>query len=831
MLLISPYTRLSHKIDTLKSLTDSLYNCLQDQFVCIDSIHSSTQHVTDNQSVMSSQLDSIYYQLQTISDNGVGYSDVAAHIAIPLIIALFAFAFPFLFTVISHINNKYESEDITGLFSSETSYKWFLRGAGISAGYLVLIGILSLCLGEVAHNLIMHVLNWTSVFVAGGYSLIIICFVLTCLEYNSPQKILQNVGEQFKKKALQAEARDKRLKKQEADNNQKKPDGKQRFRATGIGINRIYAFSEAESLRLNNSVALCSYAIKKHDNKLFQSVITSVSQHQHPDKKQAYHDLLFYEDVLETYLFGPENEKIFDTLLWHWFMTFNKSQLPNLGNILRMFVKIVQGVRQGRTSLLEQYLVRSRYGYHYITDVPTVAYVCGYDIGTQKKVSEERIRVWHDLVDMHYLAMAHLFALGHTEIIKIMMSGDNLGYDRLLPGTGIEVLRCYARCKENHFIDGHSHYWFADEIIGANPDIDMLEKFTAVLLLLAPTESYEELGLISEKHLQIIRDGKKKILFYGNIWKENKVLSGLYPQVTAVDLEEYYRNYTSFFERASSPMTEIKEEKNDLLSKIIAGLLNALRKPCHMEGREDIYIQEISEVVKEKINYGFWSILYGNQGNILDGLVGDDSKRKTETVIMGDYTYLIYKLPLVKKKDFDNPEISWDLSRVFNSRYLFMVYGAIANMQITDKTIPIDTFDAFFASYVGDSGQDYVIIDSESQMDVYYEFDKPVKERRSLFYRTYKGAEYKHYDFQIGWYLKDLEELEPFNNTLVIIKREDLPFVFSTEESNEPTVNIQDESEKEKGSAVVRITVNPNLAAKFNKNAQVLRLKLQRLTR
>lgn len=831
MLLISPNTRLSRKIDTLDSLTDSLYNCLQGQSARIDSISNSTQQITETQSVLSVQLDSISCQLQTISDYGVGYSDVAAHVAIPLIIALFAFAFPFLFTVISHINNKYESEDITGLFSSETSYKLFLIGAGISAGYLSIIGVLSLCLRGNAHSDFMHFLNWTSVLVAGGYSLIIICFVLTCLEYNSPQKVLLNVGEQFKKRALQAEASEKKLKKQDVSYNQKKRDGKRRFRATGIGLYRIYAYSGAESLRLNNSVALCSYAIKKHDNQLFQSVISSVSQHQHPDKKQAGYDLLFYEGVLETYLFGPENEKISDTLLWHWFMTFNKSQLPNLGDIVRMFVKIVQGVRQGRTSLLEQYLVRSRYGYHYISDVPTVAYVCGYDVEMQKKVSEERIRLWHELVDMHYLGMAHLFALGHTEIIKVMMSGDNLGYDRLLPGTGIEVLRCYARCKENHFIDGRFHYWFADEIIGANPDIDMLEKFTAVLLLLAPTESFEELGLISEKHLQIIREGKKKILFYGDIWKENKVLAGLYPQVIAVDLEEYYRNYISFFERAFSPITETKEEKNHILSRIVAGLLTALGNTCHMKVREDIYNYEISDVVKEKINYGFWSILYGNQGNILEGLTGKNSELKTDTIIMGAYTYLTYKLPLIKKMDFDNPEISWNLSRVYCSRYIFMVYSAIADMKITDKAIPIDTFDTFFKSYVGDSGKDYVIIDSESHMDVFYDFDKPLKEQGNLFYRTYQGAEYKHYDFQICWYLKDLEELEPFNNTLVIIKREDLPFVYSTVDSNKPTVTIQDESEKEKGSAVVRITVNPNLAAKYNKNAQVLRLKLQKLKR
>ena len=61
-------------------------------------------------------LDIIETKFQDILDYGVGYSDVVGQIAFPLLIALFAFAFPFLFSVINHINSKYDSKSISELF-------------------------------------------------------------------------------------------------------------------------------------------------------------------------------------------------------------------------------------------------------------------------------------------------------------------------------------------------------------------------------------------------------------------------------------------------------------------------------------------------------------------------------------------------------------------------------------------------------------------------------------------------------------------------------------------------------------------------------------------
>ena len=182
------------------SLADSTLTAQQEQNAHLDSLGEAITHSVNMQDGLSQQMANLSLQVQSISDFGVGYSDAAAHIAIPLIIALFAFAFPFLFTVITHINNKYNSEYITNMFSAEPSYKSFLWGTGISVGYLIIYGALSLVLTGAARVAVMAILTWGCVLIAGLYSAAILRFVLICIDYNNPLIIMSRVDYWFIKR-------------------------------------------------------------------------------------------------------------------------------------------------------------------------------------------------------------------------------------------------------------------------------------------------------------------------------------------------------------------------------------------------------------------------------------------------------------------------------------------------------------------------------------------------------------------------------------------------------------------------------------------------------
>ena len=195
MLAITPYTQLSYKIDSLAALIESDISVQKIQSAKIDSVREMTARLADGQESICADMDYIQSQLQQITDYGTGYSNAVAIIAIPLIIALFAFAFTYLFSVITRINEKYNSEHISGMFKTSIPYRCYMLGSAISVGYIILIGALSLILRGEAREVFMVVMNWTSLFVAGGYAAIILWFVHTCLNYDDHQKIQDTLRE------------------------------------------------------------------------------------------------------------------------------------------------------------------------------------------------------------------------------------------------------------------------------------------------------------------------------------------------------------------------------------------------------------------------------------------------------------------------------------------------------------------------------------------------------------------------------------------------------------------------------------------------------------
>lgn len=780
-----------NKVDTLMLMTSDLSQEIQCQSARIDSSYITISHITQNQVELNTSLDTISSQLNTITNYGVGYSDVAAHIAIPLIIALFAFAFPFLFTIISHINNKYESEHITRMFSSESSYKWFLRGAIISAVYLFIIGVSSLCLKGLGYQWLMHVLNFSSIVVAGMYSFFIIRFVYTCLDYNNPQKIFDRIDKHFKRDYKKAANDIEKYKRKERRINKIKKPGKRKFQSQKLYLNRIYAHGDAENNRMKRLTDLCKYALRKYDYSLFQSVITKVGSISHSEKGYEYLDFKFYEDVVETYLFTPQNSKVEDVLMLYWFTSFKKSQIPNLGAISGMLEKVMSAVMSERISLFENYLNRAKYGYHFVLSVSSVAYIRGMDEETQKQVSNKQCETWSEIKAMHFIALAHLFSLGHTEIIRIIASGDNLRHGRLLPGTGPEVLKIYAQCKEKQIDDGRFRYGFVNDIVGDNPVPEMLEKFTAVLLLLAPAGGNKEQKVLSQKQLEHIKNNQKRICEYANLWKKNTSIIGDFIGNKDIEIDSLYNAYVKFFEEDS-----------------------------------DVFLKQVPEEVKDSIKTRYWTALYGNQGRITDNLVGEQSERKTESIPFGIYTFNTPKASLFDLEHLDEYRMFFGESRVFASRYLFMFYSVILNMKMTENEVEVEDLVDVITDYLGGQGADYVVIETGSSSRLLMGLDN--ENRNNWFDQKLKGAEYKHYDLNVGWYLSDIEEIESFDETVVVIKKKDLPFVESIVTPEEPDVSFAEETDMEKGYAYVRLTINPNLIAKYSKDADVMRLKIVR---
>ena len=79
---------LSRKIDSLKTVADSLNESQQVLSSRIDTLCEMNSDMAISQSEISHRIDTISTQLNNISEYGVGFSDSVSHITIPLIIIL-----------------------------------------------------------------------------------------------------------------------------------------------------------------------------------------------------------------------------------------------------------------------------------------------------------------------------------------------------------------------------------------------------------------------------------------------------------------------------------------------------------------------------------------------------------------------------------------------------------------------------------------------------------------------------------------------------------------------------------------------------------------------
>lgn len=395
-------------------LADSMLNNQQIYSAKVDSIDEIFTRLAEGQTNLYVEIDSIQKQLQYVIDNGTGYSNAVAIIAIPLIIALFAFAFTYLFSVITRINEKYNSEHISGMFKTCLPYRSYMLGSAISVGYIILIGVLSLVLrgGEV-HEVFMVVMNWTSLFVAAGYAAIILWFVHTCLNYDDHQKMLGLIEARY---------------------------------------NKEKSNTWALNIRTQRLTDLCLYAERTQNANLSAIVMNRVNELDKTEriatnKNIPFYTKSFYESIVESYIQSPHDSEAERSLLWNWSSTFRHDIVPYTGVIYNMLGKMVEAVKRGRLSLFEVFMENCKLRYNYINEIPKVSYAKGENVDVLKKTEEECLDTWLELREVHYLAVAHLFTTGHYEVAGVLRKSVG-NSNTFFPTTAAQILKNYANSKE-----------------------------------------------------------------------------------------------------------------------------------------------------------------------------------------------------------------------------------------------------------------------------------------------------------------------------------------------------------------------------------------------
>ena len=222
------------------------------------------------------------------------------------------------------------------------------------------------------------------------------------------------------------------------------------------------------------------------------------------------------------------------------------------------------------------------------------------------------------------------------------------------------------------------------------------------------------------------------------------------------------------------------------------------------------------------------SIISTDKSIITDSLEGGFDDNKDAVISIGSYSFLVDKSTLLTPDYWKAPRVKHSLASTFRERYLYVVYEALSQMRITEIETTWDHFEQLFLKHVGDRGAYYAIIDTDCFLSSFLDLDKQEGGQPQSYPLRYKGACYfdthTHMPYGIR---KDNPLLNSFDETIIVICFADLPSLVSISDNNAPIVSFSDESDKDKGRAVVRVTVDPCLEVRYRKDVEVLRIRIK----
>ena len=483
--------------------------------------------------------------LENISTYGIGYDDVAGLIAIPLIVALFAFSFPFIFNEVNRINDKYESKEIADLLRSSFVYKAYFQINIISIAVLFIYGLSSLILEEAMRETALHFGNWILLIVAGIYSYVIFLFVKTCLAFNKPAKVIDFIDKEFKK----TEKRNKYryeislllFKISDFYKNEETKDLKLKI----IRWRNSYIVENNKILYIEHLKALGYYSLKSEDLSVFYSAVCGGVDRimkLEKDIDSAHHYVfILLISIFKYYARITPSLDIENSLVHSLFRFYNKSTLVSSRDIAETIACTAILANGKCENALSQYIDHSKHGFSFVLQYTRSTYVSGH-AGDYLTNRTECIDNWDLVCSFHYLAAAYWFAKGCYGIFDSMTSGYT-GKEPLYPSKGWHILLRYIRCRNrinNKSKEQEFDCFESKRIVGEQVNLlKMVDRFTVAFLLFATDDTLMLID-ISDEEIENLYEAKNGLKPYVYGIKNDKKLTQMYPHILSEDFERKY---------------------------------------------------------------------------------------------------------------------------------------------------------------------------------------------------------------------------------------------------------------------------------------------------
>lgn len=764
--------------------------------------------------------DNTFSILSQIKQDGIGYSDAVSTIAIPLIIALFAFSFMFLFDAMNRVNDKYNSPKILALFKNQKSFYLLIPISIISISFVLLYGISTLFIQST------HFWNYTHEFfdialliASFAYSIEVVCFARTCIRFNKPSEVLKEIREGA---IISSGSVFKRIKYFFTNFFKRNPNYR-RLIGQGERLMKNFGKDAIYRERIKITFELYKYACFHRDETFLKEGLDSIQEIAEVENNWAFdsdkdevirdgythtYSNMFYDNVFETTNLKDLEPSMQDNILKHYLGRFNHLFFIDDKDIKGIAKHLIKQIEKSDCYFLERYVTESSRVFSKVMSLPQTAYVLGKNKDDIKDVSNKTIENWDIICTYHFVVLAYAFHYRcYSMIDQALLSRASLIHN-IYPITLEDILYRYKYCIKN--IEEHNllSRFDVDEIFLKQVDIvSILNDYTSFLLLYVTNSDTKQKNnlFLDQKYLVQLIDAS-------NIIMNDTKITEHYHNIEGSDLSFLYHENTD-----EHVMTKTCKEMSFMdfcFERVINTISSWLWLPFQNEimNSKNTDMKEKGENDKSEFLADLYSFFCNNSPGFENkeaGLFRSEVEQTDECVNIEPYSFTLLKNPNSDKSDFHLQ--TWRIySRVNETVYQRILYAYLTVLdEFKGKEIEIEVSIADLEDHIAKVaeqwGEDCTIIYVDKKMDT---------------------GEIKTVDIDASRYnlLKGLPCFESLVGHLLILKQSQLPYLENSIQDRKTILSI--EKDNDDGN-MIKVTVDYKLSLHYSKDIDIIFVKLK----
>lgn len=836
--------------DTLNNTFQSFWQ--QAEWLKCDSIVKNANGEVLSTVNKSASIEDVLTRLDSISAYGIGFSDIISVISLPLIIMLFAFAFPFIFQSINHINSKYESKWLSNLFEDNSIHAFFWYTTYISLGYVFVLGATNLLLPSEDLEVFSKIASWSSLFVALLYSITVVLFVRYCVKFNKAESLIHFIDKAYKRDIKKRPSIWWRLRQKVKVWRHRKDKDWITVYKQAVRFSGGWSEGSAEQVYNLRLIALCKYALREHDVNLFYSVLESVDKIQEKEKKSinnsfgtrdneleegAPHYLTsnFFNDVFESYATCQKDKRVEESLIWRFLSCYNKSMFVGIADITFITRTLLRLCDTNQALLLEKYIDRAGYYFSFIPELPRKHYVKGYAPNKRDNAEKKSRENWDDICNYHFLVLSYAFSKRLFGLQNVLQSLHSYRDHNLFPVSASDILIRYARCRSELRDSDYFGHFKVEEIYGKKVNVgENIDNYAMMLLLLLSDKEDRQTEWATPDDLNVIKEQKQTLIAKAKQLQEDTGWSLTPDRIKRVNIEELFGNALTQISQSINPQYESESNEAQPFGQLFLDIIQTVfpfectrhySRSNRKDKEKNWYNEPITQGQKEQFENEFKNVEHTIERQIPHQYLGDESQTKTKSIDINECVLVIDKLYFMNADLEMSRYLYHEFMEVINNRIVYTLLSAYQNMKIEEVSLTPADFGHFIDGFTKNDADNYLLFDVDSHMDSWL-----ILTYGAGFRSSYKGIPFFSVENAGRFsYLADLPAYEFFKDSILLIKKKCQPTLKNKTEDGRIVFNYKDESSEEKKILSLRVGVGLNKELVYNPEDTIIRIRTKKM--